>query len=259
MFKNSLKLIPVCALTLACLVGCGSMAKTQQATYSVAYESYPPFAFTDETGNVVGFDKDLLDEIGKNQGFKVQFFAEKWDGIFNLLNDKSRDIVASGVSVNSERKETMDFSSPYISDTVVILVNGKPELKTLQDFKNKNIAVQSGSSKVKKLEQFFGKNSPHIKKYESTKEALTATLSGEVDGVIAGESNLRYQMMSMSAEQKSAYKVRYIKYPSDKVSYTAFALQKNREDDLLKKINLGLAEMKQKGTYQKIYEKWFGQ
>lgn len=109
---------------------------------------------------------------------------------------------------------------------------------------------------IAELEAFYGKNSPYIKQYPTTAEALTALQNHQVDGVFAGESNLKYAVNAMPTAVKNS--IGFIAYPQAEVNHIGYAVQKNRADDLLNKLNIGLNQIKQDGTYQKIYQKWFG-
>ena len=53
-------------------------------------------------------------------------------------------------------------------------------------------------------------------------------------------------------------KLNTISDPAFEKEYYGFAVKKGRSDELLSKINAGIAAIKADGTYQKIYDKWFG-
>lgn len=64
----------IAVLAMGALAGCGSKdegASSDVTTYIAATEpTYAPFDTTDEDGNIVGFDMDLLNAIAEDQGSK---------------------------------------------------------------------------------------------------------------------------------------------------------------------------------------------
>ena len=77
--------------------------------------TYPPMETVDETtGEIVGFDVDVMNAICEKVNCVPNFVNTAWDGIFAALQQGEFDLVISGVSITPEREETMDFSEPYI-------------------------------------------------------------------------------------------------------------------------------------------------
>lgn len=86
--KKSVKVLVVsmiAVLAMGALAGCGSKdegASSDVTTYIAATEpTYAPFDTTDEDGNIVGFDMDLLNAIAEDQGFKVEYKTFEFDAI----------------------------------------------------------------------------------------------------------------------------------------------------------------------------------
>ena len=62
------------------------------------------------TGNIVGFDVDVVNAICERINRKAEFVTTGWDGIFPALQQGNFDLVASGVLITPERDKTMDFT-----------------------------------------------------------------------------------------------------------------------------------------------------
>lgn len=75
--------------------------------------NYAPYEFKDEYGNVTGFDIELMQHIGENQGFKIEVYNDPWEGLFNNLDNKSRDMIAAGLTYSNERASKYLLSNPY--------------------------------------------------------------------------------------------------------------------------------------------------
>lgn len=225
-----------------------STAKTGPV-YRVAIEqNYAPFVLHDERGAVSGFDIDILNAIAQNQGFQVSYDAAMLDTLFGRLDKDASDIVASGMIVTEKRKEFADFSEPYYTSNMVIVV-GKDsnQIKSLSDLKGKEVAAQKDSQPADFASAAGFK--PQLE--TSAWLSIKATTSGKTAGTF-GDSGA----MSYYAKQYPEEKLRLVPIADAPADHVAFAVRKGNTD-LLNKINAGLAELKANGTYDKLYQKWF--
>jgi len=110
----------------------GKMLKVGSDTTSPPMESVDP-----ATGQIVGFDVDVVNAICAKINCKAEFVTTGWDGIFAALEQGNFDLVASGVSITDERKKAMDFSEPYIINSQAVLMRAEDDGLTLDDFKSK--------------------------------------------------------------------------------------------------------------------------
>jgi hypothetical protein len=79
---------------------------------------YPPFENL-KNGKIVGFDIDLVKEIGKRIGYKIEFRADEFNRLIPGIAAPpyAFDMVASALTITSGREEIMDFSDPYFYDS----------------------------------------------------------------------------------------------------------------------------------------------
>lgn len=63
----------------------------------------PPFSFQDDYGNMQGTDVDSIRAIGEEQGFKVEFYKETWQDMFDSVESGKRDLAISGISYKEDR------------------------------------------------------------------------------------------------------------------------------------------------------------
>ena len=111
--------------------------------------TYPPMEMVDEkTGEIIGFDVDLVDAICERINCVPQFVTTAWDGIFAALQQGEFDMVVSGVSITPERDKQMDFSDPYLVVSQAIMVQIDDEGLTLEDMKGagRKLASQTGTT-----------------------------------------------------------------------------------------------------------------
>lgn len=216
--------------------------------------NYPPFEFQDEKGIPIGFEVELLQEIGKAEGFNVQFIHQARSEVTDTLHNNKYRIWASALSVNPERAETMDFTKPIISSEFVVgvLDNEKnATIKTAEDLKGKSIAVSENAKttldyalKISGGEQFIV---PLSTFFLSVREVF----SGRADAVISDSRVLSYYMI-----QYPDIKIKTIGFNSEKKDL-AFAVKKG-DTEMLNKLNSGLDKLKADGSYERLMKKWFG-
>ena len=104
--------------------------------------TYSPFTFHDPaSGDLTGYDIDVITAVAEKLGVKPEFSETKWDSIFAGLEAKRFDIIANEVTINDERAAKYDLSDPYsVSVPVVIVPADDAELTTLAGFKGRTAA-----------------------------------------------------------------------------------------------------------------------
>lgn len=107
----------VALLTIALLVP--SIAQAKQGTIVVGTSpDYPPFESLKGV-KIVGFDMDLVEEIGKRLGYKVVFVGADFSTLIHDLGTldppSPYDMVASALTITAAREEIIDFSDPYFA------------------------------------------------------------------------------------------------------------------------------------------------
>lgn len=113
----------------------------EMPTYIVGTEAqFPPFEIVDSSGNVVGFDVDLLNAIAEDQGFKVEYLDQDFAGLIPALQTGNVDIIASGMTITEEREGEVDFSEPYITAGLALAVTtDNEEIQSVDDLKGKTV------------------------------------------------------------------------------------------------------------------------
>ena len=272
--KNAFSLCAIAAALMLSACGGGEKAaepaksasgETASSTASTGGEqvyiigsdaTYAPFEYQDDKGNVIGFSKDVMQAVADKAGFKVQFVNKPWEGIFETLNTGDSDVISSSVTITDERKGQMDFSEPYFEATQMIAVNDAKggDIKSFEDLKKGNhlVSVQTGTTGDIVSQKLLGKDSTQIKRFESMPLALKELLASGVDASV-GDNGVVQNFVTNNPDAK----LRTIVDPTFEKEHYGFAVKKGRSDDLLQKINTGLAGIKSDGTYDKIYAKWF--
>ena len=92
-------------------------------TYDVASDTtWPPFEWADATGNLLGFDLDVMRCIAVLQGYEINIITYDWEIIFDDVGIGRADIGASGATITAERELKVDFSDPYWTSDQAVLI-----------------------------------------------------------------------------------------------------------------------------------------
>ncbi|GAB6931747.1 basic amino acid ABC transporter substrate-binding protein [Calditerricola satsumensis] len=246
-------------------VGCGTQQTAQTGSGGEAADgkktlvvgmdaSFAPFEYVDANNQLTGFDVDLMKAIAKEAGFAVQFKNTSWEVLFLTLQNGETDVLISGITITDERKKTMDFSEPYFEAAQLIAVREDANVTQFADLKDKNltVGVQTGSTADTIVSELLGKTSPNIKRYETVPNAMQALQIGDVDVVVADNAVVQnYLKNNPDAKLKT---VEDEAFPKE---YYGIAVKKGNKE-LLDKINKALKTLKENGTYDRLYEKYFG-
>ena len=216
--------------------------------------TYQPYNFLNENKEMDGFDVDIAKEVAKRLGVEVEFVAQEFSGMIPGLLAEKFDMVISQMTITDERKEQMDFSDPYITNNVKIIVQeGNNTITKLEDFKGKNIGVALGTNdetylRTKVLPEVGDFN---IMTYDDVITTLKDLDVGRIDATI----NNMYALKPVV--EKQGFKIKAVGEPikSDKAG---IATRKGNEE-LVLELNRILSEMKKDGTLAEIHKKWFGE
>ena len=218
------------------------------------HPTFAPFEFLDSSSReYVGFDMDMIREIGKRMKVEVEFVNMGFDGLIPALMTNNIDIVVSGVTITEERKKRVDFCEPYYQagQGLMIRVGDEAKYQKIEDLHNKTIAVQIGTTGADKAKDIPGAK---VTNYNATSEAFMALTSRNAEAVVHDRPVLAYFMktqprMSQSLQLQPAIE--------DAQQY-GFAVKKGNKE-LLDKLNKGLEAVRQAGEDKQIYSKWFAQ
>lgn len=110
------------------------------------------FGFQDTiTGEYSGMEISLAEKIAEHLGVDVEFTAVTAATRTELLDSGDIDCVLATFTITDERKKSWDFTTPYYTDHVTVLVENSSGIKSLADLKDKKVGVSSGSTSARSL------------------------------------------------------------------------------------------------------------
>lgn len=246
-------------------VGCGGQA-ADTATDSQAGDAsiekivvgtnaaFPPFESQDK-GELVGFDMELIRAIGEAQGIEVEIKHMDFKALVPAVQQGKIDAAIAGMSINEERLEVVDFTDSYFDAGLIVAVNSDNEdIKSTDDLSGKKLAAQNGTIGADYCQQVAKEDpSTEVKLFDDVGIAFMEMKKGGVDAVVNDQPvTLNYIMTTEDAGIKTVGEV----FSADDVY--GIAVQKENTE-LLNLLNEGLAKVRENGTYDEIYKKWIAE
>ena len=257
MLKKSLAIILVLLMTMSMFVACGSDEEAEGGdadvpTYLCLTEStYPPFDTVDDEGNLVGFDFDLIKAIGEDQGFNVEIQDMAFDAIIPAIESGQGDIVTAGMFVTEERAEKVDYCDPYYTaDVSIVVLEDNDTITGVESFDSTmKAASQTANIAADTIQAMVDEgNMGEAVILDSFADAFVQLQNHDVDAVFAQSA-----VANAYVKQKGGVKIVGTAGESKDI---AFAVAKGNTE-LQEKINAGLADLKENGTYDELISKWF--
>jgi polar amino acid transport system substrate-binding protein len=227
-------------------------AGTKEAKDGYVFASdatWPPLEFIDESGNLTGFEVELIPLIGEKVGVKMTVKNIPWDTIFAGLANGAYDGVASGVTVTEERKATMAFSTPILEAGQVVIIRSADVNKysSINDLSGKRVGVQIGTTGDFALADY-----PVTRRaYDEIGLAIEDLLNGNVEAAVC-DSLIASDFVLDNANYKNKLTVVGAPFTEEDI---AIAVQKSNTA-LLDLINEGLAKAQADGSFDALKAKW---
>lgn len=269
MKKLSLLVLP---LVLVLLAGCGAAPKETGATAAAPSNTaapadtslqevkdrgkllvgmsgqYPPFAYRESGGQLIGFDVEITAEVARRLGVEVEYVTMPFKGLMAALDSGRFDLIANQMGITAERLERYAFSTPYVQSVNQLLVHKENnEINSLADVKGKKFAASQGSN----YEKYLLDAGADVEYYTSNGTIYTDIAAGRIDGSMNDRLQIAYMVKSSNLPLKG------VGEETDK-SPVALMFRKEGSTTLVEAVNQALDEMQKDGTYLRISETWFG-
>jgi len=236
-------------LSLLCVLLVGGIGKAQEkSVLTVAVEPvFAPFEFRAPSGEIQGFDVDLIRAVGQAAGFGVEFRNITFDGIIPSLQAGTVDAAVAAMTITEARSQAVSFSRPYFRAGLAIAVrSGTQGIKTLDDLKGKSIAVHIGTTGATTAKGIPGAK---IRTFDAAVLALQELRNGNVDAVIEDSPVTLYAIKTGS--------LKGIEVVGNLLTEEFYGIPLPLNSANLPRVNQGLTTILQNGTYAQIYQKWF--
>lgn len=263
---NFCKTICLALCSVLMLAGCGSSDSSQNSASAEDKSlqkvqdagklvlgldpTFKPMGYTDDNDQIVGFDIDLAKEVCKRMDVKLETYSVNWETKEKDLDAGTIDCIWNGLSVDEKRAKVMLLSKPYMNNSMVFVVKGDSDVKSMSDLSGKKVAVQNGSTAQEILNASELASSITPSELASNAEALNQLDLGMADAVFMDSVVANYEITTSGKNYKLL---------PDGLEEEEYAIGFRTGDKALcTKVEEILGEMQKDGTIAKISTEWFG-
>ncbi|PKH37511.1 polar amino acid transport system substrate-binding protein [Nocardioides alpinus] len=248
---------------LATLSGCGGAASGESADalseVSLVFKGvltvctdmpYAPFEF-EENGKPTGFDIDLIQKVADGLDVDLDVVDVAFDDITSgtSLNTDACDVAISAMTITGERARVLDFSSPYFDAKQALITPRGSGLDEIAELAGKRVGVQKDTTGETYLSDFAPETTQVIA-YDDAAGLQDALAAGDLDAAML-DNTVSGQFVGDNPSLKLAREF-------DTGEQYGMAVKKDGNIPLLREINGTLAGLREDGTYDKIFSKYFG-
>ena len=262
--KKRVLAVLMAVATMATMVGCGDTAAEQKPEASegsgekvwvIATDTaFKPFEYTDDNGDFVGIDMEILDAVAKDQGFEYKVDVLGWDAAIAACQAGQADGMIAGASITDERKESgWIFSDGYYDSNQSMAVEASSDIDGFDDLAGKSVAVKTGTMSATYAEELASEYGFTVTYFEDSPTMYQAVVGGQVAAVFDDTpimaSNIKETGIAMKIVDGTG---------NDPAQY-GFAIFNADNQELVDMFNAGLKNIKANGTYDEIISKYLGE
>lgn len=209
---------------------------------------YPPFEYINEYGKPEGFNVDIIQAVMDEVGSQCDLKLEDWSDVITGFEKGDNYLITASVPSFPD-PSLYRFSIPFYTISFSIVSRSVNEFHSINDLRDKVVAVQSNSVSEKYLRNNY------ITKYivivNDMDEAVRMVDDGLCDAALGSDAVIKHIVKKL--------KLRHLKIHLTDIPYLGYSLVFNTDDDsLITTINRGISNIKFNGVYDQIYDKWFG-
>jgi len=214
-------------------------------TWGADVQGGEPYVFEDpkDPSKLIGFEKEIADELGKRLGAKAEFRQNAWSNLVPALERGDFDIAMNGLEATSERADRVLMSEPYFVYAEILAVKKGSPYKNLTDLRGKRVATLNQTYAHDLLrERGFD---PVL--YEGVQEPYLDLANGKVDAVL---------LESIIADRYGC-PIKNVECLPEEVARGVYVILMRKDAQELKaKIDGALYAMKKDGTLENILKRW---
>lgn len=263
-------------LAATVLTGCGSQSakndgpltpeSIKEAGKLVSYTeaANEPFEYLDDSGNIAGYDVEILQYICDSLGVELVLENKPFQGILTSLEEGKCDMVSAALGVTKERGEKYNLTIPIAEGTTVLIKRkGDAGINTIADLAGKKIGTQTASYSETDSKAFSsslvaqGLSGADVLTYAAYPDAYAELTNNAVDAVaqsvsianvLVKDNTDKYEIIADENGEPAAINV---------PTYTSWGFRKE-DTELCEYFNDIIKEMKENGKLEELQIKYFG-
>lgn len=214
---------------------------------------YQPMSYrVPDTGEYVGFDAALAEDLADALGVELEFVETSWPTLMEDTLAGKFDLALCGITVNDARKEQALMSDGYIANGKTILCRAEDAQKytSLEDINRPEVRVMVNPGGLN--EQFARENLPDVTLiiHDVNQEIPSLVASGEADIMITEIMEAGYYV---GQDQRLAAPLVQEPFTHGQIG----ALMPKGSEDLLDYVNAFLQKEKDSGRIDELANEYF--
>jgi ABC-type amino acid transport substrate-binding protein len=212
----------------------------------------PPFEYVSD-GQKIGFEVDLLNEIARRLSLAPVFFDTQWETILQQMQAGQYDLIVGGITITPERERLLAWSTPYMTTTLSLVVDGRrsPQIRSIADFKRASVGVQAATTDYDvavRMQRQGEIGSIKVYSFDHIGDAMVDLAAGRITAVMKV-----YPVAAWLAKQTPGLVI--VAQVPDDPQPLGIGFAKS-DPGLLAAVNRAITDMKRDGTYARLAQKW---
>lgn len=264
MKKKMISMLLAVAMVLS-MAACGAKEETKsddateetQETKEitvVATGSFYPISYTDDNGDLTGFEVEAIKEVAKRAGITINWeLSDDYTAMFGGIDSGLYDTIVGQISVTEERKETYTFTDVYAENSIRMCVRADDPAESVDDLQGRKVCIQFGTV----LQTFFDEYNAELP--EDKKIECIETTGSPYEELEVGHFDA-FPITELSFDsvmEEGEYDFKLIGDPII-IDYQAWPFAKDADPELIDAFNAAIKEMQEDGTLSELSEKFYG-
>src|SRR6478609_1210649 len=206
----------------------------------------PPWGFVTSAGKQDGLDADIAALFGQELGVPVEFVPLEVNNRIPALTTGRVDVLFATMAMLPERAKVVQFSKPYVANTIVLIGPKSAVIKTNEDMAKFTIGVAKGAAQDTQVT----KNAPAgttIRRFDGDAPSIQALVSGQVQAL--GGNIFYMQRIEQARPGEFENKLEFQNLYNG-------ACTRLGEKEMNASVNAFIDKIKANGELQKVYDKW---
>lgn len=214
----------------------------------------PPHSSYDAEGRWVGFDNDIAAAVASRWGVRLEMVKVDELTRISFLQNGKIDLAVASISKTRKRGEQVDFSQTYFHSVQTFVVR-RGTATSYHDLVGKKVGASRGSSSIGNWKAWLARNGkpgePQIEQFGDKRAALVAVKRGAIAGWTED-----YEVLASYARHEPDLTVLDVPGGTG-LKLDGIAMRRN-DSRLRAAVDLALQDITASGTYDQIYDRWFG-
>ena len=219
----------------------------QPLRWGLDLEGGAPYAFTDPDNpdRIIGFEKELVDELSRRLKRPVQMVQTNWDSLLPALNRGAFDVAVNGLEITDANRTAALFTRPYcVYQQQIVVRDDDNRVLVFDDLKGKKVGTLTASAAHRMLEQLGGVD---IKHYSDLFAVYQDLGIGRLDSVFLDRPVASYY----------ASKVPHLRFVDPPIGEGYYGIAIGRGNEAFKReLDGHLATMIADGSLEAILRRW---